>query len=478
LATVDIGAGITSPGITLGAGDTVTNEGTIAGAGTGVGLGVDGVIDNSGIITGAAGYGVDVGASSTVTNEVSGQITGSLSGINAGASSILTNSGSVVGSGADGAFLGAGASFTNTSAGTVNGATAGLVVGAEGTVSNAGSITGGTGDGVDIAANGTITNAASGTISGTGTGITTGANGTIITAGTITGGNGTAVLFGPGSNRLVLTPDAVLNGMAVGVASATNTLELTAGTGTLTAYAADFINFQNIVVDAGAHWIITGGDATPGSITVADGASVIYDGVTYGTLCFCAGTLIATEHGEVAVEDLVIGDCLITLSGETAPIRWIGVRAVSTRFSDPLRTMPIRIRAGALADRVPRRDLLVSPDHALFIDDVLIQAAALVNGVSITQETHMPDRFFYYHIELEQHALILAEGALTETFVDNVDRMAFDNWAEHRVLFGDNNPIEEMPYPRAKSARQVPRSVRTHLAARQHNCVEALAAAS
>jgi hypothetical protein len=387
LATIDVGSGQTSSGITLGAGDTVTNEGTIEGGGTGVGLGVDGVIDNSGLITGAAGYGVDVGAASTVTNETSGRISGFLSGINGGASSIIVNSGSVSGLSADGAFLGASASFTNTVSGAVNGATAGIVEGADGTISNAGTITGVSGNGIDIAANGRVTNAASGTISGGAAGITTGANGTVVTAGTITGENGTAVSFGTGSNRLVLMPGATLNGMAVGLAAATNTLELTAGSGTLTAYAHNFVNFQNIVVDAGAHWVITGGDVPPGSITVADGGSVIYDGVTFGTLCYLRGSRILTPTGEVCIEDLKIGDCVVTRFQGIQPIKWIG------RQSDPLafvkgnrEKLPIRICAGSLGKHLPARDLYVSPGHSMLVDGNLILAWSLVNGVTITQD--------------------------------------------------------------------------------------------
>jgi hypothetical protein len=186
----------------------------------------------------------------------------------------------------------------------------------------------------------------------------------------------------------------------------------------------------------------------------------------YDLSCFMAGTLIRTPDGEVAVETLQRGDLLRTADGATAVIAWIGRSTVSTLFADPLRVLPIRVRAGALADHVPRRDLLVSPDHALLIDGVLIQAGALVNGSSIMRETNVPERFTYYHIELASHALVLAENAPAETFVDNVGRMVFDNAAEYETLYPQGHPIAEMPYPRAKAHRQVPRSVRMRLAER------------
>ena len=180
--------------------------------------------------------------------------------------------------------------------------------------------------------------------------------------------------------------------------------------------------------------------------------------------CFCAATLIATPTGDVAVETLAIGDWVLTHEGVTRQVRWIGRRAVARRFANPLTSLPIRIRAGAIAEATPARDLLVSPDHAVLVDGVLAQAGALVNGVSIARETDIPAVFVYYHIELDRHALILAEGLAAETFIDNVDRMAFDNWAEHEALFPDGAPpLQEMPLPRAKSRRQTPPAIRERL---------------
>jgi len=61
------------------------------------------------------------------------------------------------------------------------------------------------------------------------------------------------------------------------------------------------------------------------------------------------------------------------------------------------------------------------------------------------------------------HALVLAEGVPAETFVDNVQRAAFDNWAEHEQLYPAGASTSELPYPRAKSARQTPRRVHERL---------------
>ncbi len=189
------------------------------------------------------------------------------------------------------------------------------------------------------------------------------------------------------------------------------------------------------------------------------------NGGTDVTICYYPGTGIRTPAGDVAVEQLKIGDEVVTAEGRILPVRWIGRNTVSTRFADPLRVLPIRIRAGALADNRPERDLLVSPEHAVLVEGILIQAGALVNGLSILREPAVPETFTYYHVELAEHALLLAEGTPAESFVDNIARTAFDNWAEHEALYGDA-PIAEMPLPRAQSHRQVPPRIRETILAR------------
>ncbi len=154
-----------------------------------------------------------------------------------------------------------------------------------------------------------------------------------------------------------------------------------------------------------------------------------------------------------------------TADGREMPVRWIGRQTVSTLFRDEI-DLPIRIRAGAIDDNVPCRDLLISPDHALLIDDVLVHAGALVDGLAVVRERDLPATFTYYHVELSDHSLILAENTPAETFIDNADRANFDNWREYQALYPDGSAAVEMPFPRAKSHRQVPRRIRERLASR------------
>jgi hypothetical protein len=179
--------------------------------------------------------------------------------------------------------------------------------------------------------------------------------------------------------------------------------------------------------------------------------------------CFMAGTGVRTPTGDVAVETLKTGDLVTLNDGRIAPVSWLGRQTVSTQFADPLRSLPVRIKANALGEGLPQRDMLLSPDHALLVDGILAQAGALVNGVSIVRETRVPAVFTYYHVEVADHSLILAENVPAETFVDNVDRMAFDNWEEHQKLYGDAPSVPEMDYPRAKAVRQVPQATRDRL---------------
>ncbi len=151
--------------------------------------------------------------------------------------------------------------------------------------------------------------------------------------------------------------------------------------------------------------------------------------------CYCPGTLILTDLGERPVEQLAIGDRLITGAGRARPIKWIGRRSYSGRHILGRKDLlPICFKAGSLGEGLPRRDLWISPHHAMYLADVLIEARHLVNGVSVVQAAKVA-QVEYFHIELDSHDVIVAEGALSESFVDDDSRMMFHNAHEYAELY-------------------------------------------
>ena len=116
-----------------------------------------------------------------------------------------------------------------------------------------------------------------------------------------------------------------------------------------------------------------------------------------------------------------------TFSGTARPVRWIGHRRIDlTRHSNPSHVRPIRIRADAFADGVPERDLLVSPDHAIHYDGLLIPARLLRNDATILSEERCRS-VRYFHVELDAHDILLAEGLPAESYLDTGGGDMFDN---------------------------------------------------
>ncbi|WP_460253085.1 Hint domain-containing protein [Acidiphilium sp. MT5] len=142
--------------------------------------------------------------------------------------------------------------------------------------------------------------------------------------------------------------------------------------------------------------------------------------------CFAEGTRLLGARGEIAVEELAVGDRLVLTNGGLAPVIWIGRRTIDlTRHPRAEAVMPVRIMAGAIGDGVPSRDLLLSPDHAVLLDGHLIPAKVLVNGTTIRSERK---RYVsYYHVELVDHAVLMAEGLACESYLETGNRDAFEN---------------------------------------------------
>ena len=172
--------------------------------------------------------------------------------------------------------------------------------------------------------------------------------------------------------------------------------------------------------------------------------------MTVTAVCFLKGTRIWTPEGESRVEDLRINDLVITASGEAKPIQWIWAR----RFERPAQKwaeeiVPIRVAQSALGPNTPHRNLYLSRYHCLYLDGVLIPAVDLINGSSIARvdDIHLRE-IEYFHIKLDRHSVIYAEGAACETLqavtAVNSEKREFE---EYRRLYGEPSLPDEPAAP-------------------------------
>ncbi len=149
--------------------------------------------------------------------------------------------------------------------------------------------------------------------------------------------------------------------------------------------------------------------------------------LTANAPCFAAGTALMTARGEVRVEDLRVGDILPTqLGGNTAVVVWTGWRGLNCRnHPRPQDVLPVRVHAGAFGPGVPARDVVLSPDHAVFQDGHLVPIRYLLNGATIVQEA--AGSITYWHVELDRHSVVSAAGLPVESYLDTGNRGAFAN---------------------------------------------------
>ena len=170
---------------------------------------------------------------------------------------------------------------------------------------------------------------------------------------------------------------------------------------------------------------------------LSDGANLTLSETSFA-VCYRRGTLIATADGLRPVEALKPGDAVLTAAGGSRPLRWLGRRRIDPRPLDTegrRRVLPIRIAAGAFGEGLPARDLYVSPQHAIAFDGALIPAERLVNGLSVSRvETDEPVE--YFHLLLDAHDVILAEGLPAESYVIHGNIAGFANWRDYVERFG------------------------------------------
>lgn len=183
-------------------------------------------------------------------------------------------------------------------------------------------------------------------------------------------------------------------------------------------------------------------DVTNGFMSAGGAISLTLPGTTIEppVACFARGSLIATPDGPVPVETIRPRDQVRLMSGESAQVRWVGYRRVDCRTHPaPQTVQPVRICAGAFSDNIPSQDLLLSPDHALYVNEVLIPVRHLVNGRTIVQQAW--ESVDYHHIELLRHEVILANDLPVESYLDSGDRAAFSNAGQVQQLHPTFSPL-------------------------------------
>ena len=428
---------------------TVVNSGRIAGsAGIGVVLGAGGTITNAGTITGGGGTAVSFGgtASDRLVIDPGAVFNGIVAGSASASNTIELASGSSTGT-----LSGLGTSFTNFGSVTVDsGASWGLTgsntLAAGSTLTNAGTLmlSGATlSDAGGLVNNGKVVldpstfNVAS--LTGTGA-VTIDAGSTLAVQGTI--GSGQDIVFGGTGGVFDINAPSQFGGTISGFVAG-DTIDLTSTKDNGGHADMDYSTNVLTVTDNGNTYTLQfdqsesfAGDyfhLTPDNSGSGPGTDITEN----TTPCYCRGTLIRTQAGEVPVENLTIGNKVLTMSGAFRPIKWIGKRSYNGRFVIGRNDIqPVCIKLGALDERVPKRDLWISPNHAMYLDGLLIEAKDLINGASIVRAEGVHS-IEYFHIELETHDVIIAEGALSESFIDDDSRFLFHNAHEYRALYPD-----------------------------------------
>ena len=464
-------------GIYLGSGGSVTNatSGTITGYDNGITVnGAEGTVVNHGTITGADLAGVAFDQGGTLTNAAGATISG-YDGVQmsatGGVGSTLVNAGTITATGApnvavtfqapnDLLVIVPGAVFNGGVLGGGTSSTIGLASAAStGALSGLGSDFGGF-DAIQVEA-GASWNLSGLNSIGPGTPITIEAGASLGVIGTLTGGARYSLIEASLHIAGAVSSGDTFSFGDVGIVGP-DTLTLDSVTGTSFDNAIigfsylDTIALPSVTFVAGSTPVLgantltvdllAGGAFAFEDFATAGGASphfIVTDHAIQEAVCFARGTRILTRTGEMAVETLRPGDHVITRRGEVQepqPIVWIGRRSIDlSRHPDPDAVRPVRIRRDAFAAGRPHRDLLVSPEHCIAADGMLIPARRLVNGTTIVRDTDV-SRVEYFHVELARHALLIAEGLPAESYLDTGNRAFFANAPGPASLFADPAP--------------------------------------
>jgi hypothetical protein len=184
-------------------------------------------------------------------------------------------------------------------------------------------------------------------------------------------------------------------------------------------------------------------------ITVPDGGTITVEGLGIAEVlsqidvaCVMRGTLVRTPAGEIPVETLAVGDTVLTVDGTAERIKWIGRRTYARPFlRHKGKIAPIMFAPGSIGPDQPERPLYVSPEHAMYVNNVLIPAKLLENGTTIRQVGDF-DEVEYFHLEFDKPQVILTNSAPTESYVESGNRRMFANYREYVAMYGEVKEAE------------------------------------
>jgi len=221
--------------------------------------------------------------------------------------------------------------------------------------------------------------------------------------------------------------------------------------------------FGTITVTAGGSYSLSSG-----TFTLPSGIVVTYASMEGGTgfPCFTRDTWIETPQGPRRVQQLAVGDEVLTQDNGPKPIQWIGQRRLNTADIHQNRNLrPVTISAGALGHNLPRRTLSVSRQHRMLVQskiamrmfgvtDVLIPAIKLVAlpGIFVDDRCDSVD---YFHLLFDQHEIIFAEGAPTESLYTGPEAMKAISPAARQEILHLFPELGDLDYE-LKPARMIP----------------------
>lgn len=280
----------------------------------------------------------------------------------------------------------------------------------------------------------------------------------------VSGSTVQSIQLGGGDDTLTVR-NTTINGVVVG-GGGDDTLILPEGT------IVDDNFLGTFPVQAGVTYPLTSGTF----LLPSSGFRVPYSSfeTAAGFPCFTYDTLIATDQGLCKIQNVRPGDLVQTVGNGAQPVRWTGRRAFTTDHldSDP-KLRPVRILAGALAQGMPNRDLLVSRQHRMLVQskiaqrmfgtpEVLIPAIRLTSlpGIYVDHEVQSVE---YFHLLFDKHEIIYAEGAPTESLYTGPEALKSLGTAAQREIFKifpeladhDHSPDPARLIPRGKQQTQL-----------------------